>query len=355
MPVRLSVGDLQVYARSRGGECLSNEYCNKHTKLRWQCAKGHKWEATVVSVRHHNNWCPHCSGKARLTIEAMKEYAFSKGGQCLSSGYQNRTAKLRWRCCEGHEWEASAASTFYQKSWCPQCAGHIRLTIEEMKALARDRNGECLSDRYVRALAPLRWRCKNGHEWNATPNSVRNSGSWCPTCAEQSQKLSLETMCQIAEEHGGKCLSTEYINVKTHMRWRCARGHEWETSPRSIIHAKTWCPCCRFKSEQECRGIIERLIGRKFPKRKPVWLQGLELDGYCEALGLAFEYQGEQHSKVIPVWHPNGEQDLEAQKVRDADKADICDENWVTVIEIWHDCPDREAFIRRELSLLGYI
>jgi hypothetical protein len=47
----------------------------------------------------------------------------------------------------------------------------------------------------------------------------------------------------VAEAMGGACLSTEYINAKTKMRWRCENGHEWEATPHNVRHA-TWCPHC---------------------------------------------------------------------------------------------------------------
>ncbi|WP_373322126.1 zinc-ribbon domain-containing protein [Paraburkholderia adhaesiva] len=44
------------------------------------------------------------------------------------------------------------------------------------------RTGECLSERYVNNETKLRWRCAKGHEWEAVPASVIK-GSWCPQCA----------------------------------------------------------------------------------------------------------------------------------------------------------------------------
>lgn len=30
----------------------------------------------------------------------------------------------------------------------------------------------------------------------------------------------------IARGHGGACVSTEYVNSQSHLRWRCADGHD---------------------------------------------------------------------------------------------------------------------------------
>ena len=68
------------------------------------------------------------------------------------------------------------------------------------------------------------------------------------------------------------------------------------------MHAGSWCPYCGPKGERIVRGIFEATFGAKFPKSKPAWLaegtgRKLELDGYNEALALAFEYQGRHHAK----------------------------------------------------------
>ena len=61
-----------------------------------------------------------------------------------------------------------------------------RITIEQMHALAKAHDGFCLSTVYVNSKAKLRWRCPKGHEWEATPDNVKNNGRWCPCCSETS-------------------------------------------------------------------------------------------------------------------------------------------------------------------------
>ncbi len=51
-------------------------------------------------------------------------------------------------------------------------------------------------------------------------------------------------------------------------------------------------------------------------------LQGLELDIWVPALRLGFEYQGEQHTKQVELWH--GKDGLERQQERDKRKKLLC-------------------------------
>ncbi|RDE15354.1 MAG: epimerase [Candidatus Thorarchaeota archaeon] len=56
------------------------------------------------------------------------------------------------------------------------------LTIEEMRGAARFRGGECLSSVFEDMRRKLRWRCAYGHEFDATPVLILKAGHWCPEC-----------------------------------------------------------------------------------------------------------------------------------------------------------------------------
>ena len=99
-----------------------------------------------------------------------------------------------------------------------------KLTLEECKEFAKNKNGECLSDVYIGCKTNMKWKCHNGHEWEARFDDIKNSKSWCPKC----QKLSLEDCKQFAKNKGGECLSDKYINNDTNMKWKCHNNHEWE-------------------------------------------------------------------------------------------------------------------------------
>ena len=240
----LSLAAMAVAARKRGGRCLSPQYVNCSFPLLWQCALGHRWRAVPASIRK-GHWCPACAGVRRLTIEQMREIARSRGGGCLSESYTNIATKLRWRCSSGHEWDAAPLHV-KKGHWCPVCARVARLTLEALRQLAARKGGFCLSSEYVNSGHPLRWRCAAGHEWDARPKAIR-AGHWCPACA-QNQKLRLEEMQQIARERGGRCLSSVYRNGRTLLFWACKHGHLWKAWPARVKGSArrkgTWCKQC---------------------------------------------------------------------------------------------------------------
>ena len=57
------------------------------------------------------------------------------------------------------------------------------------------------------------------------------------------KKYTLSDMQQLAKSRGGQCLSKEYIDLKTKMKWKCAFGHEWEATPKLPLTGH-WCPKC---------------------------------------------------------------------------------------------------------------
>ena len=122
-----------------------------------------------------------------------------------------------------------------------------RKNLEEMQSIAAARGGKLLSKGYIDALTKLRWRCAEGHEWEAIPHSIKR-GSWCGKCGDKQAAIkrlahTIDEMHVLAEAKGGVCLSTSYKNAQAKLRWRCAEGHEWETSP-SVIIGGHWCGKC---------------------------------------------------------------------------------------------------------------
>jgi hypothetical protein len=116
-------------------------------------------------------------------LNRLRTIATERGGQCLSTSYVSAKMKLLFQCAQGHKWEA-ASGNIQTGYWCPFCAGNIRKTTEDMKAIAAARGGQCLSDEYVDSKTHLLWQCNEGHQWRAVPSSVK-SGRWCPVCGHR--------------------------------------------------------------------------------------------------------------------------------------------------------------------------
>ena len=330
----ITIQSLQDIAKTRGGACLSTVYRGPKVKLPWRCDKGHTWEALPSAVKR-GNWCGECRGGKRKTIYGIQHIAEERGGKCLSSQYVNAFTKLKFACKKGHVWQSQPAS-IRSGTWCPMCAGNQKLAIEDMRELAKGRDGTCLSKRYVNVESKLRWRCAEGHIWKATPAHIKN-GTWCPYCGG-TIKYTLSDMRNFAREKGGRCLSTQYHRIKSKLKWQCSDGHTWESSAGNIVSG-TWCPkCVTGVSERICRAYMEAIFSAKFLRASPDWLVGNKgnkfiPDGYNEMLRVGFEYNGIQHFEEIPHFHKRSI-NLQEQKVRDAEKRRLYKENNAILIEV---------------------
>ena len=199
-------------------------------------------------------------GRPPLGLGVAHEFAEARGGVCLSDQYTGVMTHLRWRCGDGHEWSASLNNIKNGRRWCPVCAGNSRLSLDTAHRVAAERGGECLSQKYSNNRSLLSWRCAIGHQWCASLGKVRNNGTWCPHCAGNA-RLSLHIAHTLAAERGGACISCQYVNIRGHLLWRCAKGHEWSASLNKVKNSNTWCPyCATGSSEQEVRSIFETIF-----------------------------------------------------------------------------------------------
>jgi hypothetical protein len=80
MTKKLTLEDCRQTAKERGGGCLSLEYYSDPVKMLWQCKMGHKWEATYNSIRH-KSWCPECNGYRKITLDECMALAEKHGGK----------------------------------------------------------------------------------------------------------------------------------------------------------------------------------------------------------------------------------------------------------------------------------
>jgi hypothetical protein len=92
--------------------------------------------------------------------------------------------------------------------------------------------------RYCRAcrnLRPRERRRRRREELHVQGIELRTTRTW-----------TIEGMRALAKKRGGTCISTSYQNNYSKLRWRCAKGHEWEALPKSLLQG-TWCRWCSAK------------------------------------------------------------------------------------------------------------
>lgn len=288
---KYTIADCHKLAEKHNGKFLSSEYLRANDSYMWKCRNPeHPIFNKSFSKARLGQWCPKCkyekisntlSGKNTkngdiYNIDYCKKISNKLDIICHSTEYKNLKSKMKWECKNcGYKWEASFASIkTYKNKGCPHCK-KVRITEEDLLNMAHNWGGEYLNKKYKNSLEPLRWKCRDGHIFYLPWETVK-SGRWCPICNS-------------------------------------------------------------FVGEEISRGILNRIFGTNFVKKRIIKTDKtkvpLELDGYCSANRIAFEYQGLQHYKYVEHFHKTTE-DYEKRLEYDEIKEKWCKQNNIKLIVI---------------------
>ena len=207
-----------------------------------------------------------------------------------------------------------------------------RYSVKIIEELFENRQIQFMSNVYTNCAVKYKWRClKCDRTWSAAVHSVIMKKTGCADCSHAT-KITIKEMYDLAHKNDGKCLSRKYISTKDELKWKCQFGHTWWAKP-AIIKRGSWCPKCKGNiNEEKCRFIFESLIGEPFPRTRKIMGKCWELDGFCEKLNIAFEYQGIQHYKRLRQWYT--EDGFQALQKRDKDKSELCRQKGIKKINI---------------------
>ena len=327
MPAKQNLEFYDNIARERGGRCISVEYVNSQIKLEWECGEGHIFMASPNSIQR-GYWCAECAGLKKKNLEWLISLSASHGGECLSTEYKNAKTRYLWKCVNSHTWLATADSISMQGSWCAQCVGRARHDISWLYDLASSFGGSCLSTKYKSNKSDYIWRCRYGHIWTGRANYIQQ-GHWCAECAGLKKK-NLDWLYKLAQDNGGRCLATEYINSHSRYEWECAIGHIWITEA-SCVQSGRWCQRCsnrKSKPEQVIFELIKSTIPDAVCRVKSILKNPhFELDIYVPSLRKAIEFDGD-------FWHKSEWALKRGAAERDARKDRECKEAGIDLLRI---------------------
>jgi hypothetical protein len=290
----------------------------------------------------------------KCNLEVCQEFAENKDGKLISTEYINSYTKMSWECEKGHQWKARWGNIKGSQQWCPHCNREAsKVTIIELQEFAKNKEGKLISDKYTSNKTKMLWECKEGHQWEASWNSV-SSGNWCWYCFGKI-KYSIQELKKYAIDRNGKLISTEYINNNTKMLWECKEGHQWEAIWKDIKSKGCWCPeCVSFKTEKICKELLEQKLGIKFIKTNFIYTNSrYQWDGYNKENKIAFEYHGYQHY-IFPNFFQKTKEAHEKAKQRDIDKVIYAKENNIKLIIIpYTEEKNLENYIINQIKLLN--
>ena len=177
---KLTIGFVKEEFEKEGHILVSTVYIGSAVKLDYICPKGHSgsinWDHWKQGQR-----CSTCGGSKKYTIKFVKSEFEREGWTCLSTEYINNKTHLKYICSKGHygtitwcDWK-----TGYR---CSTCGGSKKLTIEFVKSEFEKKGWACLSTEYINSWSKLKYICPEGHAGTMLWNSWQQ-GKGCLTCA----------------------------------------------------------------------------------------------------------------------------------------------------------------------------
>jgi len=191
--------------------------------------------------------------------------------------------KVRWRCAEGHTWEAMVTAVT-AGTGCPYCAGKRAVPgVNDLRTLRPDLMAQWDPERNTldpAALLPsahdkVWWRCSLGHQWQAAVFSrTREKAAGCPYCAGKKvlpgfndlRTLRPDLADQWLEGPNGP-LTPETVSPGSNKKvwWRCPDGHVWQAAVYSRTRTRAaGCPVCAGT----VRGTYKRIELPRRPRRE---------------------------------------------------------------------------------------
>jgi hypothetical protein len=289
----------------------------------------------------------------KFNIEHVKEVVEKCGYTLLSDKYIGIHTKLDMLCENNHKCSINFHN-FKNNTRCKQCMkDKLKSNIKDIEDQISEQGHILLSKEYTNAHRKLEIKCPKGHVYSCSFNKFQQ-GVRCSIC-NNTKPLEYAYIKEYIESFGYSLISKSYINNRVKLDIKCTDGHSFCMRFNDFKDLGHRCPTCnKSKTEEKCREIFETLTDKEFPTKRPKWLinpetkRRLELDGYCEELKIAFEYDGEFHYKVIKGMNNN--KDLDMIKKRDHIKDILCEDNDIYLIRIPYFIDDKEQYIESKLK-----
>ena len=225
----------------------------------YRCELGHIVKVTLGTALS-TGWagqCEECVFEDRY--ERIMIFVNGHHGKLLSKGKQFKsTDKVTIECSSGHQ-STKRVYSLLEGTWCAECYFEAsrkprtsrinrseKSAFDRVKEIAKRHGGRCLSTEYQNSRSHLEWECEKGHRWKGPAQTVLYQDSWCNICALQQRPkgITLEMLQKFARKHDGELLSTGYRRNDEKLEWRCANGHTFKRTWMTMRKGLTFCTQC---------------------------------------------------------------------------------------------------------------
>jgi hypothetical protein len=225
-------------------------------KLKWICSYGHRWEAIVRRRTEGSGLCPQCSRLPIIGVGDLgtlyPEIARDAYGWDPKECKPFSAIKRKWRCPEGHIWICTSAHRITDGTNCTICSGrNLNVGVNDLKTthplISAMANGWDTESVKAGSSLSMEWKGSCGHIWKARIAEV-SRGSGCPICSGHKILTSFNdiqsTHPKLAKEAYGWDPSRFGRGSNVKRKWKCSKGHIWETSIKNRTVSGSGCPVC---------------------------------------------------------------------------------------------------------------
>lgn len=224
-------------------------------KLEWNCPKGHTYFARINSRTLRGNGCVFCSG--HKVLKGFNDFASTHKDSDLltqidgwdpTSVSSGSGKKFKWKCSLGHIAEATIGARLRSKG-CPICINRQILIgfndLETTDPLLAEEAYEWDPKALTRGSEKkVKWKCSLNHIWETSPNNRTSNNSTkpyskCPVCTNRQLLPGFNDLAtthpEVAREAYGWDPSKVFAGLNQKRKWKCSRGHIFET----IVNSRT--------------------------------------------------------------------------------------------------------------------
>jgi hypothetical protein len=352
MPRKITEQEKRDYLQRFGYELIINvDGAKKITIKHIKC--GRVYPVMFSDFKNKNSRCSKCAGLAKITEQEKREY-LQRFGYELIRCVEGNKAKMIIKHIEcGYVYPVSFNNFKHRNSRCTECAGLKRITEDDIREYVKVYSYELITyvegdkSRVKQVLKHLKCR----HVYPVRFSDFKH-GERCPKCAHRIKTMEIDVRNYV-EKNGYELIKFvlgdmgKVKQIIKHLGCGCI----YPVTFKNFKNGSRCQKCSRLRSERLCVEIFENIFsGYKFLKGRPSFLNGLELDGYCEELKVAFEYNGIQHYEIGHVPYDT-EEALKKRKMNDQTKIKLCGEQGIKLCVIpytfnYQDPDILEAFIR---------
>jgi len=274
----------------------------------------------------------------KLTFASHERAQFwsSKNTGCPAD-YALNSHKKCWFDCDcdcGHEFEMILRNINMRNSWCPYCVKPVKKLCDDLncnqcfeKSFASHEKAKYWSS--INVLKPRQFAikthkkcwfdCNCGHNFEAILSDITQNNSWCPYCSKPSKRLCGNKDCIL-------CLNKTFATNKRANFWsekntllpnqvfkssavkywfNCDKcSNEFESKLCHITDG-SWCPKCRYKTEDKIYNILKEIYPTIESQFKVDWCKNkkhLPFDFVLLEEKIIVEVDGENHFIQVAKW-----------------------------------------------------